>query len=154
LSKANKFKLTLVTSFTFHKNERLKSRKAIGKIFQGGHSFLAYPLKISWVARDLETKPNFPVQFTQSVPKRRFANATQRNRIRRRIREAYRLNKHLINESLTYEGAPQVALMVIYIGKEELPYDQILKATQRWIKTFLKTVKPTENLSSNQPDKH
>jgi ribonuclease P protein component len=141
-----------VTAFTFHKNERLKSRKAIGKIFQEGQTFLAYPLKISWVDRDIETTPNFPIQFTQSVPKRRFSNATQRNRIRRRIRESYRLNKHIINDTLAYDNAPQVALMVIYIGKEELPYDQIFKATQKWIKIFLKKVSPKEN-SSDQPTK-
>ena len=133
-----------MTSYTFHKNERLKSRKAIGKIFQEGKSFLSYPLKISWVERDTETKSDFPVQFTQSVPKRRFSNASDRNRIRRRIREAYRLNKHIINESLDFEGAPKIALMVIYVGKEELPYDQIFKATQKWIKIFLKKVKSKE----------
>ncbi len=140
-----------MTSFTFHKNEKLKSRKAISKIFQEGQSFLAYPLKISWVHRDKQTTPNFPVQFTQSVPKRRFSNATQRNRIRRRIREAYRLNKHLINNnSFSSKDTSQFALIVIYIGKEELPYDQILKATQRWIKVFLKKVKFEEN-KPNQP---
>lgn len=128
---------------TFHKNERLKSRKTIGKIFQEGQSFLAYPLKIAWVPRDNATIPNFPIQFTQSVPKRRFAKATQRNQIRRRIREAYRLNKHLLNEALSASDL-QLALMVIYIGKEELPYKQIEKATLKWIKLFLKKVKVVE----------
>lgn len=130
-----------MTSFTFHKNERLKSRKTIGKIFQEGQSFISYPLRIAWVPRDNQTDPNFPIQFTQSVPKRRFSKAADRNRIRRRIREAYRLNKHLINQTLDYKDAPQFGLMVIYIGKEELPYDTILKATKKWIKVFLRKVK-------------
>lgn len=128
---------------TFHKNERLKSRKAIGKIFQEGQSIFVYPLKIVWVPRENTTAPNFPVQFTQSVPKRRYAKASQRNRIRRRIREAYRLYKHLLNNALATSDA-QFALMVIYIGKEELAYQQIEKATQKWIKIFLKKVKVVE----------
>lgn len=134
-----------MTSFAFHKNERLKSRKTIGKIFQEGHTFLSYPLKISWIERESQDSSEFPVQFTQSVSKRRFANATQRNRIRRRIRESYRLNKHLLNNSLNFEGAPKIALMVIYIGKEELPYQQIHKATQKWIKMLLKKMNIQEN---------
>ena len=130
-----------MTDLSFHKNERLKSRKTIGKIFQEGQSFIAYPLRIAWVPRDNSTEPNFPIQFTQSVPKRRFSKAVDRNRIRRKIREAYRLNKHLINEAFDFEDAPQFALMAIYVGKEDLPYDQISKATQKWIKTFIRKVK-------------
>lgn len=125
---------------TFHKNERLKSRKDIGRIFQEGQSFLVYPLKISWVERTQSTTPDFPVQFTQSVPKRRFNKASQRNRIRRRIREAYRLNKYKINQALDFEEAPQLALMVIYVGKEELPFEVIQKATHKWIKIFLRKI--------------
>lgn len=125
---------------TFHKYERLKSRKDIGKIFQEGQSFISYPLKISWVERDQPTIPNFPVQFALSVPKRRFSKASQRNRIRRRIREAYRLNKYQINQTLDGEDKPFFALMVVYIGKEELPYDVIFDATQKWIKKFLKKI--------------
>jgi len=141
-----------VTSFSFHKDERLKSRKTIGKIFQEGQSFIAYPLRIAWVIREDTTPDDPPIQFTQSVPKRRFAKAAHRNRIRRRIREAYRLNKHLLNNALANQETPKFALMVIYIGKEELPYGPILKASKKWIKTFLKKVKTEEN-SSDQPTK-
>lgn len=142
-----------MSNHTFHKNERLKSRKTIGKIFQEGQSFISYPLRIAWVPRDNTTKPNFPVQFTQSVPKRRFSKAVDRNRIRRRIREAYRLNKHLINDTLDHEEAPQFGVIAIYIGKEELPYDVIFKATQKWINTFLRKVKSQKNIDS-QPTKN
>ncbi len=130
-----------MASFTFHKNERLKSRKTIERIFEEGHSFIAYPLRIAWIAVDPPETHSFPIQFTQSVPKRRFAKAAQRNKIRRRIREAYRLNKHLIYEAIQLEEQQAFALVVVYIGKEELPYDPIFKATQKWIKMFLKKVK-------------
>ena len=133
-------------SHTFHKKERLKSRKTIGRIFREGQSFIAYPIRIAWVLQTEEDEtPDFPVQFTQSVPKRRYPKAVDRNRIRRRIREAYRLHKHLLYEALADTPPANYALMAIYVGKEELPYETIAKATRKWIKSFVKKVKSQEN---------
>jgi len=129
-----------VISHTFQKGERLKSRKTIGRIFQEGQSFIAYPLRIAWVIREDSQATDYSIQFTQSVPKRRFAKAAHRNRIRRKIREAYRLHKHLLYEQLD-DLDEKYALMVIYVGKEDLAYSTISKATQKWIKSFLKKVK-------------
>ena len=129
-------------SYSFHKNERLKSRKTISRIFEEGNSLIAYPIRIAWVKQEDQPSSTLPtVQFTQSVPKKRYAKASQRNRIRRRIREAYRLNKHLLIKALEQEVEHSYALMAIYIGKEELPYEVINKATTKWIKKFVNTVK-------------
>lgn len=128
-------------SFSFHKNERLKSRKVISRIFEEGNSLIAYPIRIAWVQQDPTYSALPKVQFTQSVPKKRYAKAAQRNRIRRRIREAYRLNKHILIEKLEKDVEPNFALMAIYIGKEELPFEVISKATEKWIKKFTNTVK-------------
>lgn len=128
-------------SHTFHKNERLKSRKTIGKIFQEGQSFIAYPLRIAWVVQEDSQAADFPIQFTQSVPKRRYAKAAHRNRIRRKIREAYRLQKHELYQTLSDNNhGKKYALMVIYVGKEDLPYATILKATKKWMRSFVKKV--------------
>ena len=128
-----------MSSFTFHRSERLKSRKTIDRLFKSGEALLVYPLRISWVAQedDLDVPP---VQFALSVPKRRYPKAVQRNRLRRRIREAYRLHKHLLYEGLS-QHPKRYALMAIYVGKEELSYADIETATKKWIKRFLKTVK-------------
>ena len=130
-----------MSSFSFHKNERLKSRKTISRIFEEGNSLIAYPIRIAWVKQDDQLSSIPKVQFTQSVPKRRYPKAVQRNKIRRRIREAYRLKKHILINELESAGAPAYALIAIYIGKEELPFDVISKATDKWMKKFLKTVK-------------
>ena len=76
-----------------------------------------------------------------------FPKATQRNRIRRQIREAYRLNKHTLYQKIaTLESergalkARQYAIMVIYIAKESLPFQSIEQATQKWIDILVKKI--------------
>ena len=84
-------------------------------------------------------KSDYPVQFALSVPRRAFPKAYQRNLLRRRIREAFRLNKNSLYQNVP-ENAPQYGLMVIYVAKESLPFKEIEKATQKWIKIFIKEI--------------
>ena len=85
--------------FTFEREERLKSKKIIGRLFnKEGKSFAIYPLRIIWLATPLET--SYPIQIGVVVPKRQFRKAVQRNKIKRRILESYRLNKHSMHEVL------------------------------------------------------
>ncbi len=86
-------------TFTFKKAERLKSRKVIELLFKDGKSFGAYPLRLVFLKNE-EPRSNAPVQFTVSVPKRSFKSAVARNRIKRKVREAWRLNKHWLYEKL------------------------------------------------------
>ncbi len=81
--------------FTFKRAERLKSRKVIEQLFKQGQSFAQYPLRIVWVEM-AEPRSEFPAQFALSVSKKKFKRAVDRNRIRRLVREAYRLNKHVL----------------------------------------------------------
>ncbi len=108
---------------TFQRAERLKRRKVIGALFQKGQSFGQYPLRAIFVKLE-EREGAFPVQFAVSVPKRKFPKAAHRNRIRRRVKEAYRLNKHRLYGVLE-EQEGQLALMVLYVAKEELPFEEI-----------------------------
>jgi ribonuclease P protein component len=70
-----------------------------------------------------------------SVPKRTFKTAVQRNRLKRQIREAYRLHRSLLLALLPAEHPP-VALMLMYVAKEHLPYQEIeagiLKMARKW----------------------
>ncbi len=109
--------------FTFNKKERLKSRKVIEGLFTGGKSFLVYPIKVIYIQAD--TREGFPVQAAFSVSKRNYRKAAQRNLVKRRLKEAYRLQKAGFYGRL---GEKKLAVMFVYIAKEILPYSEFEKA--------------------------
>lgn len=124
---------------SFKREERLKSRKKIEQLFKEGQSFGHYPLRIVWVMNEEPVGP-FPAQFALSVPKRKFPKAVHRNRLRRQVREAYRLHKWRLYKGL--EGTDQqISLMVLYTAKEQLPYKEIEQAMKGMIHRFLKKQK-------------
>ena len=107
---------------TFKKEERLTNKKTFELLFEKGKSFAVFPFRIVWTE---PTEQNaFPVKLGISVPKKSFAKAIQRNRIKRRIREAYRKNKHCLYEVLEKKNL-STAVMLIYTSKEEQVYRQI-----------------------------
>lgn len=122
-------------TFTLKKEERLKSRKVIKALFRAGHSFGAYPLRLVWMPTD-EPAGDFPVRFALTVAKKKFPRAAHRNRIRRQVREAWRLHKHLLYEQLPGQEH-KLAFMVIYTAQEELPHRQIQKGMRKLIQRFL-----------------
>lgn len=100
-----------------------------------GQSFGMYPLRIIWLETTLNT--SFPAQFALSVPKKKFKKAVVRNRIRRQVREAYRLHKHQLYEFLEQKDM-QCAIMVLYTGKEMATYWEIEKKIKLMIRRFIK----------------
>ncbi len=126
-------------SFTLGKQERLKSKKVIGQLFnKEGQSFAIYPLRVVWLKTTLDS--SFPMQFAVSVPKRRFKKAVDRNHLKRQIREAYRLNKLPAYEYLE-KKEQQVAFMILYTGKEKIPYIEIEKKMNLLLKRFVHSIK-------------
>lgn len=122
--------------FTFKREERLKSRKVIEQLFKQGQSFAQYPLRFVWTVME-ERQSDFPVQFALTVPKKKFKKAVQRNRIRRLIREAYRLNKHKLYDAFKTEEK-QVALLVIYTGQEMPDFTKIEATMQQMLRRWVK----------------
>ncbi|MCO6476128.1 MAG: ribonuclease P protein component [Phaeodactylibacter sp.] len=119
-------------TYTFQSGERLKSRKVIGSLFKEGKSFGQYPLRVIYMPVK-ERRSAFPAQFTVSVPRKKFPRAVARNRIRRQMREAWRLNKHQLYRALKGQEQ-QYAIMVIYVAKEALPYAEIERAMRQLIR--------------------
>ncbi|MFK8162713.1 MAG: ribonuclease P protein component [Lewinella sp.] len=122
----------------FHNKERLKSRKEIGRLFgKDGRAVKSYPIRLAFVETE-EMRGTFPFQAAFVVPKRRFKKAVDRNMIKRRMREAYRLQKHLIGAH-TEEGiAPgqQYSLLFIYTGKEAMPFKYIERKMVKVLEAF------------------
>ncbi|MBT9187009.1 MULTISPECIES: ribonuclease P protein component [Zobellia] len=117
--------------FTFPKKEKLKSKKLIEQLFAQGKSVSAFPIKLIYL----------PTEFTEdtrvkagvAVPKKNFKSAVKRNRVKRLMRESYRLNKqYVFNNS---EGS--FAFLFLYLGREMPSQSNVTKTMKEVMKRFL-----------------
>nr|WP_133757419.1 ribonuclease P protein component [Gelidibacter sediminis] len=116
---------------SFKKTEKLKSQKLIEKLFSEGKSVVAYPLRLVYLKTSFEDAVF--VKAGVSVSKRNFKKAVHRNRIKRLLREAYRLNK-----STYFNNIPaQYAFMILYIGKSESDFNTISKKMNTLLDAFI-----------------
>ena len=99
--------------YTFKKLEKLKSKKKIEQLFLEGSSVTAFPLRLMYLQTSFKDGAN--IKISVSVSKRNFKKAVDRNRIKRLMREAYRLNKNSYFNNIT----TQYALMILYIGTDK-----------------------------------
>jgi ribonuclease P protein component len=120
---------------TLGKEERLKSRKLIGRLYAEGNSVKAFPLRMMYL--QTAHTSNFPAQVGVSVAKRNFKKAPDRNRLKRLMRETYRLQKEIVYDNLEN---PYV-FMISYIGREERPYDELFTKMNKLLHTFIEEVK-------------
>jgi len=125
--------------FTLGKQERLKSKKLIEKLYKEGKSVKVFPLRMVFVQE--EHTSIFPAQVGVSVPKRNFKKAVDRNRIKRLLRETYRKNKHIVYNSV---DKPYV-YMISYLAKEEFEYVDIEKKMEKLLTRFIEEIKATKN---------
>jgi ribonuclease P protein component len=101
--------------FTLGKDERLKSRKLIERVFRDGKSFALFPFRVYYLSVPAEGQP--PLQAGFGAGARNFKKAVDRNRIKRLAREGYRLQKQELAALLTEKGQA-LAIFFIYTGKE------------------------------------
>jgi ribonuclease P protein component len=116
-------------SFEFPSEQRLKSRKTITHLFTKGSGFMAYPFRVMWCRQDESAKSS--LQMAVSVPKRNFKHAVDRNLLKRRSREAWRLHKA---DLPTHPDKKNIAFMLIYVAKEKLSYQDIERGIEKTIK--------------------
>lgn len=102
-----------------YKTERLKSRKAIESLFAKGEKISSFPIKLIYQINNSPLAIAHQAGF--SVPKRNIKKAVHRNKIKRRMREAYRKNKHL----LTLPENTKLCFMFIFTHKTECTYSEI-----------------------------
>ncbi|MBL4668689.1 MAG: ribonuclease P protein component [Flavobacteriales bacterium] len=110
------------TSNKYSKNEKLKSKKAIDNLFNKGKSINAFPIRVMYVQKpELE---NSLINAGVTVSKKNIKLAVNRNLIKRRMREAYRLNNNELKSYLKNTNI-ELNVMFIYSSKEILPYEVI-----------------------------
>lgn len=110
-------------NYTFTKEERLCSKRHIDGLFHNGSSFVVYPYRVVFLPIEGQSS-TIPVQCILSVSKRRFKKAVDRNTLKRRMREAYRLQKHTLHSFLK-QNELHLNVAFQYIAKEKLAYAQL-----------------------------
>ena len=122
-----------VALHTFRKEERLCSRKALEELFGGGHqSVSAFPIRAVFMPNELGM-----VRVLVSVSKRYFKRAVKRNRIKRQLREAYRLQKDLLQP---LEGGLDIAFL--WTSDEMLPTEKVFQKVQNILQRIHESVAP------------
>lgn len=110
------------TRFTLPATERLKLRKSIETLFRNGKAFSVFPIRIIYQLPKESNTRKSAVQAGFSVSKKKFPNAVHRNRIKRLLREAWRLQKHELNQK------QPVDVFLIFTDRELPTFDKIFQA--------------------------
>jgi len=118
--------------YTFKKEEKLKSKKLIEQLFEKGSSLSEFPLRMVYLKVDHMS--NYMVQASFSASKRKFKKAVDRNRIKRLMRESYRLNKHILYQNIVDKHI----IMFTYIDEKEHKYVDIEEKMIHLLKKFVK----------------
>jgi ribonuclease P protein component len=105
-------------NYRLPKSERLHADKLIKELFSEGSSFFLYPFKILFYVKGESEKGTVQVLF--SVSKKKIKKANQRNLVRRRIKEAYRLNKSLLNLD-----SRVISVGLIYVASDQMEFSNL-----------------------------
>lgn len=118
-------------NYTLPRSERLRSLKAIRRMFGEGRGGFVYPFRYIWIADKQEGESEGrSIEVMFSVPKKFHKRANKRNLLKRRTREAYRLNREELCERISQAGV-EVNLAFIYSTKEVHSYKTIENAVQK-----------------------
>ena len=118
-------------SSKFPKKEKLKSEILIRRLFEEGKSITSYPLKLIYLP--VNSLAEVKIQCGVAVSSRNFKSAVKRNRIKRLLRESYRLNKEKKINNI--EGS--FAFLFLYLGKEMPRYEDVERHMKVILKQFL-----------------
>lgn len=108
--------------YKLNKDEKLCSRTAVNRLFDEGKSLMAFPLRAAYRLRPCG---EHPVQFLITIPKKRIRRAVQRVTLRRRTREAYRLNRHQVLSPVLEQQGVGVDIAFVYLDSTPVPYSVI-----------------------------
>lgn len=128
--------MTVKREYRFSKAERLCRKTTIERLYSEGDSVAAFPLRAVYLTLEPEMgEPAASVLF--SVPKKRFRHAVDRNLVKRRLREAYRLNKHGFIEALNEKGI-RMAIAILYLDKQHHTYSHLQARMNKLFQAIIK----------------
>lgn len=125
--------------YSFPKTEHLKSKRIIEELYAKGFSVSAYPLRAVFMV--LSPEENMPLaSILVSVAKKRFRHAVDRNLMKRRIREAYRLNKYLLTDELQ-ESGKKMAVAILYIDNKHVGCELLNRKMRKLLENIVEKEK-------------
>ena len=127
------------------KKERIVSQKLIDRLFSGtgSHTVAAFPVRAVYIINERAGEEQ-PVEMLVSVSKRRFRHAVDRNRVKRQLREAYRMNKGILTRSLP--AAKGIAVAFIWMSAEMCSSEIVAKRMTNLLRRIAaQTAQPTDN---------
>jgi ribonuclease P protein component len=125
-----------VKQFSYKKKEKLKSRKQLEALFTAGKMFIVFPLKIFYKEVELQ---NNSLKTGVGTSRKNFRKAVDRNRIKRLLREAYRMEKPRLLNYLA-QNKKQIALFFLYVDKSLPEYDLLKEKMQQAIDKLIKNL--------------
>ena len=141
------------STYSLPQSERINSKKQIDRLFRGGGSkaMTAAPLRMVYMtdprqADSPSANAHQPMaQMMVSVPKRYFKRAVKRNYVKRQVREAYRLNKHILASHLAETGDKTVSLCFIWTSDRLLPTAEVMKRMANLLTRLVEKLSATDN---------
>lgn len=139
---------------TLKKRERINSKKTIDRLFGGGHSksMSAFPLRVVYAMQERSSK-EAEVAMMVGVPKRLFKSAVKRNRVKRQVREGYRLNKHVLEtvEKELLSSNKQLLIAFIWTDDKLHPSAEVHKKVRSLMEHIAERIVKRKTKTSEQP---
>ncbi len=117
-----------INNYKFRKEEKIVGENRIDSLFIEGKSFVAFPLRVVYLKTELSLSS--PLSVLVSVPKKRIKSAVKRNRIKRQVREAYRLNKYYL-DTVTESIDHHLDIAFVFVREELMEYSIIEKGMRK-----------------------
>ena len=131
--------------FSFPKNERLCGAINVARLFNDGSAMVNFPLRTVFL---FEKNENCEVKILISVPKKKFKRANRRNRIKRLIRESYRLNNSELKNALASRNL-SLTLAIHYISAEMPDFEKISETVKQIFEELILKISENENITPN-----
>ena len=132
---------------TLRKNEKLRSRTAVNRLFDEGKSLMAFPLRAAYRLREPGENN---VQFLITIPKKRIRRAVNRVTLRRRVRESYRLTRRELLTPVLEQHVTGVDIAFVYLDSSPAPYSVIHEKMESLLARIALAVAEHDNHNQHQ----